>query len=98
MIRVSVSTSTEGNAMSMRTAGVVFMLMLGLAVAMPGADDAARANGYDAAWSTQWANHARTLLATAGKTAGFVLQVGDSITHSNPYCQWPRYGAGKNNQ
>ena len=54
-----------------------------------------RANSYDNAWEADWVDHARTILATAGKTAGFVLEIGDSITHSLAYAGWPRSGAGK---
>lgn len=57
--------------------------------------DKNRANSYDDAWESVWVNHSRSVLSGAtGKTAGFVLQIGDSITHSNPYSQWPRYGEG----
>lgn len=66
-------------------------LLLSLAVQ----NDKTRANSYDDAWETGWVTHCRSLYATAGKNAGMVLQIGDSITHSNPYSQWPRYGAGK---
>jgi hypothetical protein len=55
-----------------------------------------QANSYDDAWEGAWKTHCQTVLGGgAGKTTGFVLQIGDSITHSNPYSQWPRYGAGK---
>ena len=64
-------------------------------VAAAAPHDSARANAYDDAWEADWVAHCRSIYRTAGKTAGFVLQVGDSITHSNPYCQWPRYGAGQ---
>lgn len=67
-------------------------LWLALAVLQ---NDKAQANGYDDAWEQAWVNHCRTVYTTTGKTTGFVLQVGDSITHSNPYSQWPRYGAGQ---
>lgn len=59
-------------------------------------NDKTRANSYDDAWEANWKAHCQSVLSGAtGKTAGLVLQVGDSITHSNPYSQWPRYGAGK---
>jgi lysophospholipase L1-like esterase len=58
-------------------------------------NDKARANSHDDGWESLWVTHCRTVYTTAGKNAGMVLQVGDSITHSNPYSQWPRYGAGK---
>ncbi len=54
-----------------------------------------RANSYDNAWEAAWVAHARTVLATSGKTAGFILEIGDSITHSLAYAGWPRSGAGK---
>ena len=54
-----------------------------------------RANSYDNAWESAWIAHARALVATTGKTAGFVLEIGDSITHSLAYAGWPRSGAGK---
>jgi len=59
------------------------------------ADDLVRANSYDDAWEVGWVSHCRSVYTTSGKTSGFVLQVGDSITHANPYSQWPRYGSGK---
>jgi len=57
--------------------------------------DETEANSYDAAWLGGWISHCQGVYTTAGKTVGFVLQVGDSITHANPYSQWPRYGAGQ---
>jgi len=77
------------------------MRNLGLALlictALPafGANDLIQANSYDNAWETTWVTHCRSIYRTTGKTAGFVLQVGDSITHANPYSQWPKGGAGK---
>ncbi|MBI3857471.1 MAG: hypothetical protein HY293_17445, partial [Planctomycetes bacterium] len=59
-------------------------------------NDKTRANSYDDAWEANWKTHCQTVLGGGGgKTAGLVLQIGDSITHANPYSQWPRYGAGK---
>jgi MYXO-CTERM domain-containing protein len=58
-------------------------------------NDKTQANSYDDAWESAWVTHCRTIYSTSGKTAGFVLQVGDSITHANPYSQWPRSGSGK---
>src|SRR5687768_5562860 len=49
---------------------------------------AARANSYDNAWEGLWIAHARQLLDGAVKTDGFVLQIGDSITHSRAYGFW----------
>lgn len=55
-----------------------------------------RANAYDSEWKAAWVAHARTLLATAtGKTPGFVLQIGDSISHEHWNAVWPRQGFGK---
>lgn len=58
---------------------------------------AARANSYDDEWQSNWVAHASSLLRNADeqKTNGFVLQIGDSITHSYPFAMWPRGGAGK---
>lgn len=58
-------------------------------------NDAAQANSYDNPWEAAWVAHSRSLYRTTGKTAGFVLEIGDSITHSNPYSQWPRLGSGQ---
>ena len=54
-----------------------------------------RANSYDNAWKAAWVGHARSLLATSGKTNGFVREIGDLITHSAAYAAWPRQGQGK---
>jgi hypothetical protein len=56
---------------------------------------AQQANSYDDAWQAAWIAHSDSIYTTAGKTSGSVLEIGDSITHSNPYSQWPRYGAGQ---
>jgi MYXO-CTERM domain-containing protein len=59
-------------------------------------NDMTQANSYDSAWVSGWVAHCRTIYGGGtGKTAGFVLQIGDSITHANPYSQWPRGGAGQ---
>ena len=47
-----------------------------------------RANSYDNAWESLWIAHARQVLGAAVKTDGFVLQIGDSITHSRAYGLW----------
>ncbi|HYF51878.1 MAG TPA: PKD domain-containing protein [Planctomycetota bacterium] len=57
--------------------------------------DMARANSYDNGWESTWIDHCRSVYRSTGKSAGFVLQIGDSIAHANPYIQWPRYGAGQ---
>jgi hypothetical protein len=54
-----------------------------------------RANSYDSGWKTAWVDHGRALLGTSGKTGGFVLEIGDSITHSFAYAAWPIQGQGK---
>lgn len=56
---------------------------------------AQQADSYDDAWQSAWVAHADSLYTTVGKTPGFVLEIGDSITQSNPYSQWPHYGAGQ---
>lgn len=58
-------------------------------------NDKAQANGRDDAWEAAWVAHCRAVYTSTGKNAGMVLQIGDSITYSNPYGQWPRNGAGK---
>jgi hypothetical protein len=66
-----------------------------LTALLPQTNDKTQANAYDDAWESNWVTHCRTVLSGGtGKTAGFVLQVGDSITHSNPYSQWPRNRTG----
>ncbi len=59
------------------------------------ANDENQANSYDSAWAGGWVAHCRSIYTVPGKTAGYVLAVGDSITNANPYSQWARYGAGK---
>jgi hypothetical protein len=67
------------------------MQILALLALLPQTNDNTQANSYDDAWETEWVTHCRSILSTGtGKTTGFVLQLGDSITHSNPYSQWPR--------
>jgi hypothetical protein len=55
----------------------------------------ARANSYDREWKAAWVDRARSLVPASGKTDGFVLQIGDSITHSVAYAAWPMFGQGK---
>jgi hypothetical protein len=57
--------------------------------------DRNRANSYDNEWESAWVSHARALLQAPGKTAGFVLEIGDSITHSMAYATWARQGQGR---
>src|SRR3972149_7042731 len=54
-----------------------------------------RANSYDSEWKAAWVTHGRSVLAAAGKTEGFVLEIGDSITHSAAFGLWPLQGRGK---
>ncbi|HYF48705.1 MAG TPA: PKD domain-containing protein [Planctomycetota bacterium] len=61
--------------------------------ALHAANDKTQANSYDNTWESAWVNRARTLYnGGSGKTGGFVLQIGDSITFANPYSQWPFWG------
>ncbi len=55
---------------------------------------AERANSYDDGWENLWIAHARQILSGAAKTNGFVMQVGDSITHSRAYGTWPAFPTG----
>ncbi len=66
-----------------------------LALLLAQGNDRDRANSYDDSWESAWAAYGQTLYTSTGKSAGMVLQVGDSITYSNPYSQWPRGGSGK---
>jgi hypothetical protein len=54
-----------------------------------------RANSYDNAWKTLWIARARTTLAGSGKTDGFVIHIGDAMTHSAAYAAWPILGQGQ---
>lgn len=80
------------------TAMLLLLVTCGLASQASAATDATQANAYDDGWQSQWVAHCKAVYATTGKTAGFTLQVGDSITHANPYSQWPRYGDGKSTE
>ncbi|MGH2688860.1 MAG: SGNH/GDSL hydrolase family protein, partial [Actinomycetota bacterium] len=73
-----------------RTLAALMALLGAATAAQAQAHDKARANSYDDAWEAGWVAHGRSVYRTAAKTTGFVLQVGDSITHSNPSSQWPR--------
>ena len=56
------------------------------------AHDASRANSYDDAWESAWIAKVKSILsANPGKTAGKVLQVGDSMTFSYAYGDWARH-------
>jgi lysophospholipase L1-like esterase len=61
--------------------------------------DIAKANSYDDAWQsgdTGWIATMRQMrVGATGKTDGFIVLLGDSITYANPFSQWPRYGSGK---
>ena len=61
----------------------------GQAVAAAVDADLAIANGYDDAWETEWVAHLREIHKRAkNKTAGFVIHLGDSITHYKGYSQF----------
>ena len=80
-----------------RIGAAIFVLCLSFAARA--GHDKTRANSYDDAWQSDWVTHCTAIYSGgSGKTDGFVLQVGDSITHSNPYSQWPRYGSGKTSE
>jgi hypothetical protein len=56
-------------------------------------NDKTQANAYDDAWETGWVTHCRAVYTASAKNASasaMVIHVGDSISHSNPYTQWPR--------
>ena len=59
------------------------------------AHDATRANSYDDAWEAAWIANVETILSTpvsgVTKTAGKVLQVGDSMTYTFAYGDWARH-------
>ena len=82
-----------------RTWALTFAAALSILVVGPSAQvselpTSDRANSYDDGWQSQWVAHARSLLTSTQKTDGFVLQIGDSITHSFAYAAWPRQGTG----
>ncbi len=74
------------------------LLVMALGLPSWGADDADQANRHDAAWREAWVAHACRCWGSPGKIPGFVLQIGDSITHANPYSQWPRSGAASSRE
>src|SRR5437773_890085 len=77
----------------------ICVVLLVIAFNTIASNDKQQANSYDDAWESAWVTHCRSILSGGtGKTAGFVLEVGDSITHANPYSQWPRYGSGKTSE
>lgn len=62
-------------------------------------NDKAQANGYDDAWKSAWKTHCQTVLSGGtGKTPGFVLHIGDSITYSSAYGAWIKGGAGQTSE
>ena len=75
------------------------MVLVAAAISVNTADGptAARANSYDDGWQSEWVGHASALLRSAenSKTNGFVLEIGDSITHSYAFSWWAISGAGK---
>jgi lysophospholipase L1-like esterase len=59
--------------------------------------DRVRANSYDDAWQDGWVAHLRAIHASAaGKTEGFVIHIGDSITYSSGYSQIAASNSGSN--
>jgi hypothetical protein len=51
--------------------------------------DVPKANSYDNAWKNDWVMHLRDINKRAkGKTPGFVIHLGDSITHDSSYSQF----------
>ena len=85
---------------SWRSLGLVITLLTVVAVVSASTLDgptSARANSYDDGWQSDWVAHASSLLRSAAnqKTDGFVLALGDSITHSYAFAVWPVSGAGK---
>lgn len=73
------------------------MIHIALLLALLPQNDTTQANSYDDSWESAWVTHCRTIYSTTNKAGGFVLQIGDSITHSAPYAQWPRAGTGASN-
>ncbi|HYF48704.1 MAG TPA: PKD domain-containing protein, partial [Planctomycetota bacterium] len=77
----------------------VLLSAFALVSAAHAANDKAQANAYDNNWESAWVLRARALYASGtGKTAGFVLQIGDSITFSSAYASWAGGGAGKTSE
>jgi hypothetical protein len=59
-------------------------------------NDQTQANSYDDAWEAAWKAHCQAVLSGgSGKTPGFVIHIGDSITYSSAYGSWIRSGTGK---
>jgi hypothetical protein len=71
------------------------MMLAAAALALLQVNDKIQANGRDDAWENAWVTHCRTVYTATGKTIGMVIHLGDSITYSNAYGQWPRNGAGR---
>ncbi|HEX7898152.1 MAG TPA: SGNH/GDSL hydrolase family protein [Planctomycetota bacterium] len=70
-------------------------MILALSLLLFPQNDKTQANSRDDAWESAWVTHSRAVYTTTGKIAGKVLHIGDSITYSNPYGQWPRNGLGR---
>jgi len=61
------------------------------------AHNAARANSYDDTWESQWVANVKNILSASvgvSKSAGKVLQVGDSMTYSYAYGDLARHKTG----
>jgi hypothetical protein len=65
----------------------------------PTGNNAARANSYDDAWQdgpSGWVANAKAILGSrAGKTDGFLLWIGDSLTRNPALGAWAQNGAGR---
>ena len=61
--------------------------------------DITKANSYDDTWQNGSDGWVATMwhlqLKAGGKTDGFVVLLGDSITYATPFGQWARSGSGK---
>ena len=93
MERMSRRSGLRSGARALLLVGSMIMAAT-LSHAQQAPPTAARANSYDDAWEQSWVAHTRQVLAGSTKTNGFVLQIGDSITHSRAYSSWPQSPAG----
>ena len=81
---------------TLATVSVVVTVVAAFSASTLDGPTAARANSYDDGWQSEWVAQASSLLGSAAnqKTNGFVLEIGDSITHSFAFAMWPVGGAG----
>ncbi len=62
----------------------------------PGGHNQARANSYDDAWQDKWVSNVRAIIrGGTGKTPGFAIYLGDSLTRGAAFAGWARGGDGK---